>query len=356
MSMQGSPVGNARGGGVLGSGFSAGAVATIVAAAVLLIVVVVSLFGDATTASRNRHQNRTRRAVERARPARDDAGARGRLLTANGAVIATGADGSVDDGPIPPSPPAAQAVIWRDRSTRRPAPKIAIIGRIGSRRGGYAGCGGRLPGGSRCLYALWKLAAGLVSTARANGHEVLPDCRWSLRLPQQRSGAEHALTGLQAGENPLQLRWLMSRDGHAGFVNSQGAKFLSSSADVKWVLQETKRRGLFLIDNGETEQSIAREMAGEGGAAFARADLQIDRTPIREAIEREFAALETLAKERGMAIGVAGAFPVTIDRVSVWAESLEQKGIALAPVSALIDARPIVKPAPAVNSPAGANP
>jgi hypothetical protein len=49
---------------------------------------------------------------------------------------------------------------------------------------------------------------------------------------------------------------------------------------------------------------------------------------------------------------VAGAYPVTIDRVTAWASSLEEKGIALVPVSSLIEARAAVAPpvAPTVRS------
>jgi polysaccharide deacetylase 2 family uncharacterized protein YibQ len=128
--------------------------------------------------------------------------------------------------------------------------------------------------------------------------------------------------------------------GYAGLINSQGAKYLASADDIRFLTQEALKRGLYLVDNGQTDQSIARETAATVGLSFARGDTQIDREPTREGIEKEFQALETLAKERGIAIGVAGAFPVTIDRVSAFALGLEQKGIALAPISALLTAPP----------------
>jgi hypothetical protein len=81
-------------------------------------------------------------------------------------------------------------------------------------------------------------------------------------------------------------------------------------------------------------------------APFARADSIIDKTPSREAIDAQLAALEVAAKKRGVAIGVAGALPNTIDRVATWIEGLEAKGIALVPVSALAGAPPTPEPLP----------
>jgi polysaccharide deacetylase 2 family uncharacterized protein YibQ len=44
-----------------------------------------------------------------------------------------------------------------------------------------------------------------------------------------------------------------------------------------------------------------------------------------------------LAQERGAALGYAGeASPVLLDRIAAWANTLEQRGIVLAPVSAML--------------------
>ncbi len=367
MSMHGFPAGDAKGGGVLGSRFSIGSIATIAAAAVLLIIILVSLFGSADDGE-PKQVLKIERAPPSGGPGVTGASApvaAGELLTAaNGTVISDPAlMERSSEGPLPTIAADGRKpmdVYARAFDRNDPRPRIAIIvGGLGLGEAVTQAAVDRLPAGVTLAFTPYGSSLqGLVSTARANGHEVLLELPMEpFDFPDNDPGPNTLLTGLQAGENPVRMRWLLSRvAGYAGLINSQGAKFLSSSADLKFVLQEATRRGLFLVDNGETEQSIAREMAGGEGAAFARGDIQIDRNPIREAIEREFTALETLAKQRGSAIGVAAAFPVTIDRVSAWAQSLEQKGIALAPVSALIDVRPLVAPAPAVSAPANALP
>jgi len=45
--------------------------------------------------------------------------------------------------------------------------------------------------------------------------------------------------------------------------------------------------------------------------------------------------LERIAKSAGSAVGMGLPYPVTIERLAVWAETLEAKGLVLVPVSAL---------------------
>ena len=43
--------------------------------------------------------------------------------------------------------------------------------------------------------------------------------------------------------------------------------------------------------------------------------------------------LETIAKERGTAVGVASALPVSIERLGAWLKTLDSKGIMLVPLT-----------------------
>jgi polysaccharide deacetylase 2 family uncharacterized protein YibQ len=66
---------------------------------------------------------------------------------------------------------------------------------------------------------------------------------------------------------------------------------------------------------------------------FAKADVSIDAVPTAVEIDRALAKLESLAKERGIAVGVASALPISIERISVWTKALESRGIMLAPLT-----------------------
>ncbi|MGG2367956.1 divergent polysaccharide deacetylase family protein, partial [Salmonella enterica] len=58
--------------------------------------------------------------------------------------------------------------------------------------------------------------------------------------------------------------------------------------------------------------------------------------PDAATIDRRLALLETRARERGVAVGIAGPpTPVLIERLAVWSRGLGARGLALAPLSAL---------------------
>jgi polysaccharide deacetylase 2 family uncharacterized protein YibQ len=65
----------------------------------------------------------------------------------------------------------------------------------------------------------------------------------------------------------------------------------------------------------------------------AKADFTIDAVPTSAEIDRTLVKLETLAKERGLAVGVASALPISIERLAAWIKTLEGRGIMLVPLT-----------------------
>jgi polysaccharide deacetylase 2 family uncharacterized protein YibQ len=66
---------------------------------------------------------------------------------------------------------------------------------------------------------------------------------------------------------------------------------------------------------------------------FAKADFTIDSVPTSAEIDRTLVKLETLAKERGSAVGVASALPISIERIAAWIKTLDNRGILLVPLT-----------------------
>ena len=234
-----------------------------------------------------------------------------------------------------------------------PRPKVAVvIGGLGFGKALTDAVLERLPADVTLAFAPQSPAvAGDVATARAKGHEVL------LEIPMEPTDYPtidpgfHTLTSGAPAKNALRLKWLMSRvTGYAGLINTYGDKFLAGKDEAQFVMVETAQRGLFFLESDVSEQSVARNAAGSAGAPFARVDTIIDKTPAREAIDAALVALEQTAKKRGAAIGIAGALPNTVDRVAAWVASLDEKGIALVPVSALVGAAPLPKPLPVASA------
>ena len=177
-----------------------------------------------------------------------------------------------------------------------------------------------------------------VTKLRLAGHEILlqiplePD-----NYPTEDPGPHTLLTTLPPEENIKRLQWMMSRfTGYVGLTNYMGAKFESSQVSFLPVLEEVKSRGLLYVDDGSVQQSTAGQIASMLGLDYSVAHVQIDATGSSADIGKALARLESVAKERGTAIGIASAKPATIKQITAWTETLQAKGIVLVPVSAAV--------------------
>jgi uncharacterized protein len=97
-------------------------------------------------------------------------------------------------------------------------------------------------------------------------------------------------------------------------------------------VREAAKRCLGYFDDG-TARSVAPSLTAAQAMPFAKADVAIDAVPTAGEIDRALAKLEELAKERGLAIGVASALPISIERISVWTRTLDSHGVLLVPLT-----------------------
>jgi uncharacterized protein len=173
-----------------------------------------------------------------------------------------------------------------------------------------------------------------VTRARDSGHEVLLQIPLEpSNYPTEDPGPHTLLTTLPPEENMKRLQWLMSRyTGYVGVTNHMGAKFEAAPDSLQPVLEELKRRGLLYVDDGSVQGSMAGQIAGAIGLDYSVVSIQIDAGNVA----KQLAQLETAARERGAAIGVAKATAVTIKQLVDWANKLEAKGFVLVPVSAAV--------------------
>lgn len=174
--------------------------------------------------------------------------------------------------------------------------------------------------------------------ARSGGHELMLEIPLEpFDYPENDPGPQTLLTGQTPRSNLDRLFWLMARvGGYIGVINHMGARFTASSADFGPVMEELGTRGLGYVDDGSSNRSIASNLARNNRVPFARANMELDSNPSRAAILTALDQLETKATAGGSAIGVASALPVSIQTIAEWARKLEDKGILLVPVSALM--------------------
>ena len=175
----------------------------------------------------------------------------------------------------------------------------------------------------------------LAERARAQRHEILLQIPMEpFDYPDNDPGPQTLLTTLAAEQNLDRLYWHLSRfQGYAGIANFMGARFVATEAVMQPIIREAAKRGLGYLDDGATPRSVAPSLAAGQAMPFARADLAIDAVPTSAEIDRTLIKLETLAKERGVAVGVASALPVSIERIGAWIKTLDSRGILLVPLT-----------------------
>jgi polysaccharide deacetylase 2 family uncharacterized protein YibQ len=177
-----------------------------------------------------------------------------------------------------------------------------------------------------------------VARARDGGHEILLQAPMEpFDYPDNDPGPQTLLTSLDAAQNVDRLQWLMSRfQGYVGIAGVMGARFTASEQALGPVLRETAKRGLIYLDDGASTRSLASQISGANNLAFAKADLTIDSVPTAADVDRALARLETMARERGVAVGMANALPVSIERIAKWAKAAEGRGVLLVPITAVV--------------------
>jgi polysaccharide deacetylase 2 family uncharacterized protein YibQ len=111
----------------------------------------------------------------------------------------------------------------------------------------------------------------------------------------------------------------------------RGERLAEATDQLGSVLEEVGRRGLLFVD--------AR--TGQVPLPFAwhrSVDVAIDDDPVTAAaLDQRLDALTHAALDKGSALGIVWVpRPVTLSRVLAWTNTLAAKGLALAPVSALM--------------------
>ena len=179
-------------------------------------------------------------------------------------------------------------------------------------------------------------AAQVAERLRAKGSETLIGLPLEpAGYPLNDPGNRALLTGRSSAENIANLEWVLSRFpgyvGAIGVVGGMRGERFAAMEQSYFALQESLRnRGLLFVD--------ARPGVAGPARAWGRAvDVILDEPATRTEIERRLGELETIAKARGSALGLANAAtPVVVDRLVAWAVGLERRGVVLAPVSVLI--------------------
>lgn len=170
-----------------------------------------------------------------------------------------------------------------------------------------------------------------IDLARADGHEVLLELPMEPEdYPQNDTGPYTLLANSDIDELDRRLNWLLGRTtGYFGVTNYFGSAFIASDTSMTPFMQRLRSRGLAFIDDGQ-----ARNRQGAYGRASA--NRVVDEAQDAASILTALNALEATARANGQALGSGYGFAVTVATAVRWTQGLNDRGIQLAPASALV--------------------
>ncbi|HMB75573.1 MAG TPA: divergent polysaccharide deacetylase family protein [Kiloniellaceae bacterium] len=176
-----------------------------------------------------------------------------------------------------------------------------------------------------------------LAEARAAGHEVMIDLPMEpASFPSNDPGPKALVTSLSAVENQARLDWILGRGKDlVGAVGVMGSRFSRSRELMMPVLQTLKERGLLYLDNRATDLSVAAALAEDIGLPVAVNNRTLDESHASEVIiDARLAQIERVALTDGLAVAIAHPFPLTLERLATWSETLAARGFILVPISA----------------------
>jgi hypothetical protein len=183
--------------------------------------------------------------------------------------------------------------------------------------------------------------------AKASGHEVLIEVPMeSKAFPAEDPGPLGLLTSADAKDNQEKLDTILKNAGPAiGVFDDEGSKFRESDANIAPVFATLKEKKLFYVQ-GEPGVRV-----GEATVPSAVADVVLDERPFRAAVDARLDYAERLAKYQGSAVAALSAKPIGFERLVLWIEQAQKKGIALTPISQVLTAAENSEPASAKVAP-----
>lgn len=175
--------------------------------------------------------------------------------------------------------------------------------------------------------------------ARAYGHEF-----W-LGLPMQSAdidvnppGPQTLLTGASIEDNQARLFSVMGRvTGYVGLVSEKNHGFGQGDIDSQSVMKQIFGRGLAFAESNPEIQAYGLPMALEFGYPYTQNHFWLDTTLRPESIRQTLKELELLALKKGKAIAFVHPYPIAIRELQDWMAHAPEKGIQIAPLSAMID-------------------
>ena len=118
-----------------------------------------------------------------------------------------------------------------------------------------------------------------------------------------------------------------------GLNNHMGSLLTGERRAMQALMYEVSRRDLFFIDSRTTPNSLAQDVAQENGIPSAHRHVFIDHEQSEAFMQQQLNKLARIARERGVAIGIAHPHEATLAFLQTQLPILERQGIQLISLS-----------------------
>jgi len=179
----------------------------------------------------------------------------------------------------------------------------------------------------------------LAGEAHRQGKEVI------LHLPMEPRGYPQIRPGegvLLEEMNETKLLRQLTKDIDAvpyitGVSNHMGSRLMEEPEKIRIIFSELKRRGLFFLDSRTTPQTVGLQVAQSVGLKAVERNIFLDNSSTDEDIKQQLEQLIQLSLSKGKAIGIGHPHPSTLKSIREIIPRLEEKGIEVVPLSALME-------------------
>lgn len=125
----------------------------------------------------------------------------------------------------------------------------------------------------------------------------------------------------------------------AGINNHEGSKATEDSRVMSILFKEFKKMNLFFVDSKVTSHSVCETEAEKADIPFTSRDIFLDNVNQRAAIEQQFQALAIKAKQRGTAVAIGHARPLSWDVIKDQIKKLQAQGYEFVTVQDIINSQ-----------------
>jgi polysaccharide deacetylase 2 family uncharacterized protein YibQ len=129
---------------------------------------------------------------------------------------------------------------------------------------------------------------------------------------------------------------LASLPGIVGINNHMGSRATADRDTMDAVLEFVQREGLFFVDSRTTPETVGLARAREMGIPSAERDVFLDNVAEPSAIDDRIDELLDLALEKGWALGIGHAHPLTAEALTRLADRAKERGITWISLEGLI--------------------